>query len=142
MTRRMVLGGTFALALAFAAGAQAQMNAAAIAGTWECFGPGQNHPKKPPIVWFGEAQMKDGSATQVDVDGFFRAVSGAAAITTEGSGLKLQPAAGETLRLRPSNRGQVSMTISREGVGDYRCYRLPKYDDVMIPRKKIIEEKS
>lgn len=141
MIRRMVLGGLFALT---AAGAQAQVNAAGLAGTWECFGPGQSHPKKPPIVWFGDAQAKDNAMAQVDIDGFFRAVSGAASVTAEADGvLKLSPATGETLYIRGDGRGQrVSMTIRREGVGEYRCHRLPKYDDVMIPRKKIIEQKS
>lgn len=142
MKLRNVLGGLIALTLA--GGVQAQVSAAGLAGTWECFGPDQNHPKKPPIVWFGDAQAKDGALAQVDIDGFFRAVSGAAAITAEADGvLKVAPAVGETLYLRSANRGQqVSMTIRREGIGEYRCYRLPKYDDVLIPRKKIIEEKS
>ena len=41
-------------------------------GTWECQGPGQTHPMKPPIMWFGAADKG------VGVDGFGGAIYGAA----------------------------------------------------------------
>ena len=143
MLRRAVLGGLFALAAGGAiAQAGAPMNAERLAGTWECYGPGQAHPHKPPIVWFSDVSARDGLAT-MQVDAFKRAVVGEASVTAESDGsLKIKAGEGEALYvkgLHDSGR-KVTMNLRRDGVGSYRCARLPKYDTPMIPRQKTINE--
>jgi hypothetical protein len=137
------LGGGL-IALATMGAVQAQVNAASLAGTWECVGPGQNHPKKPPIMWFGEVSTKEGAA-MINVDGFQRAVNGAASVTADADGwMKVTPATGQALFVKgvSDNGRRVSMQLRRDGVGNYQCHRLPKYDNQMIPRQKIIEDKT
>ena len=85
--------GAGLIALVAVGTAQAQgVNAASLAGTWECAGPGQTHPHKPPIMWFGDASTKEGAA-MINVDGFQRTVNGAASVTADADGwLKVTPA--------------------------------------------------
>jgi hypothetical protein len=127
-----------------AAPAQAQLNVEQYQGTWECFGPGQTHPKKPPIMYFGAVKQDEKGVAAVEVDGFSRAVAGHAGVAADADGwLKVTPASGSALYVRGYRDAgkRVSMDLRRDGVGNYRCYRLPKYDNVMIPRDRIIEEK-
>lgn len=131
---------TTALATVSATSAFAQHQAAAdvqsarLEGTWECYGPGQTHPAKPPIVWFGP-----GSATSIEVDGFGGAVSGAADLSASEGAVRVSTRQGSVLLIRALQDAgrKVSMTLSREGVGEYRCVRLPQFDAPMIPRTRI-----
>ena len=122
-----------------ASGARAEPSAAQLSGTWECHGPGQTGPMKPPIVWFGETKSVDGKMSTIEVDGFSRDVQGTADVSMEAGVIKVAAKSGHALLVSGYNdRGgrKVSMHLRREGVGDYRCYRLPKYDTPMIPRQK------
>ncbi len=131
---------TTAFALAGATTALAQNPAAAEAqanrleGTWECQGPGQTHPAKPPIVWFGAS-----GGNSIEVDGFGGAVYGAADLSASEGATRVATRQGSVLLIRSLHDAgrKVSMTLSREGVGDYRCVRLPQFDAPMIPRTRL-----
>jgi hypothetical protein len=131
---------TTAFALTSASIALAQQPAAADAqahrleGTWECYGPGQTHPAKPPIVWFGA-----GGGDSIEVDGFGGAVYGAADLSASDGATRVATRQGSVLLIRSLHDAgrKVSMTLSREGVGDYRCVRLPQFDAPMIPRTRL-----
>lgn len=100
-------------------------------GTWECYGPGQTHPLKPPIVWFGA-----GTQGSIEVDGFGGSVTGSADLSTGEGTIRVATRQGAALLIRGLNDAgrKVSMNLSREGVGEYRCHRLPAFDTPMIPR--------
>jgi len=106
--------------------AHAQPGAEVLPGTWECYGPGQRSPHTPPIVFFAPMQEQDGTA--IFVDGFARSLSGRGSLTTEAGTLRVSVDSA-TLRLRDFEQGATPrMVLDREGVGSYRCYRLPRYD--------------
>lgn len=131
---------TTALAVASATPALAQntavtdSSAVRLEGTWECHGPGQTHPAKPPIVWFGAS-----SAASIEVDGFGGAVSGAADVSASEGAMRITPRQGSVLHVRALQDAgrKVSMNLNREGVGEYRCVRLPQFDAPLIPRTRI-----
>lgn len=114
--------------------AAVDMQANRLEGTWECYGPGQTHPAKPPIVWFGA----NGSSS-IEVDGFGGAVFGAADLSASDGAMRVATRQGSVLVIRSLQDAgrKVSMTLSREGVGDYRCVRLPQFDAPMIPRTRL-----
>lgn len=135
----------------FAAGVFAAVPAAAqfapemLAGTWECYGPGQTHPQKPPIVFFGATTRDAKGSAAIEVDGFERTVAGSASVAADADGwTRISPASGDALFVRGvgSSGAKVSMQLRRDGVGSYRCVRLPRYDQPMIPRDRVIEEKN
>lgn len=142
--KKVLVSLSFALGALAALPAQAQMTPEQLAGTWECFGPGQTHPKKPPIMHFGEVTRGEKGVAAVDVDGFDRTVSGPAQVTSDADGwMRVTPTSGSAVLVRgPAARGtKVSMQLRRDGVGDYRCVRLPKFDTPMVPFDRVIEEK-
>jgi hypothetical protein len=111
--------------------APAQMGSAdSLPGTWECYGPGQRSPRTPPIVYFAAVQHYDGGAASIFVDGFARAVNGRARVAAEPDAL-LVTLADSNLRLHDfSDYGStVRMVLDRDGVGTYRCYRLPGHGE-------------
>jgi hypothetical protein len=125
-------------ALAATAVLPAQAQVDRLGGTWECRGPGQTHALKPPIMWFGDSS---GNAATIEVDGFAGDVVGSAEVATEADGaLRITVKQGQTLVIRNVNDAgsKVSMNLRREGVGDYRCHRLPRFDTPMIPRERTI----
>lgn len=136
--KALLLSTTLALAGAMPALAQTQAPADAQAmrleGTWECYGPGQTHPAKPPIVWFG-----GGNASSIEVDGFGGAVTGAADVSAADGSMRVATRQGAVLTIRALHDAgrKVSMNLSREGVGEYRCVRLPQFDAPLIPRTRL-----
>lgn len=143
--QKVLVSLSFALGALVAVPAQAQMTPESLAGTWECFGPGQTHPKKPPIMFFGETSRDDKGVAAMDVDGFDRSVAGRASVSAGSDGwMRVTPAIGNAVLVRaPSGRGtKVSMQLRRDGVGEYRCVRLPKFDTPMVPFDRVIEEKG
>ncbi|MEO7402215.1 MAG: hypothetical protein ABIU95_00935 [Burkholderiales bacterium] len=120
------------------ASAFAQVSAEQLAGTWECFGPGQTSARTPPILHFG------GGEDSLQVDGFSRTVLGIATIAADAGTTRVSPATGSALFITGfSDAGKnASMQVRREDGGNYRCYRLPRYDNVMIPRIREVEEKN
>ncbi|MSQ20350.1 MAG: hypothetical protein EXR39_12535 [Betaproteobacteria bacterium] len=108
-----------------AAVAPVDLPAQKLHGTWECQGPGQTHPMKPPIMWFGS------TVKGVGVDGFAGALYGSADIVDEPAGtLRIAVKEGENLTVSAlAVRGdRASMVLRRESGDDYRCNRLPKLD--------------
>lgn len=136
--KALLLSTTLVLASAMPALAQNQAatdaQAVRLEGTWECYGPGQTHPSKPPILWFGV-----GSATSIEVDGFGGAVSGAADVSATDGSMRVATRQGAVLMIRALHDAgrKVSMNLSREGVGEYRCVRLPQFDAPLIPRTRL-----
>lgn len=136
---------TIALVLALAAAmpAAAQVTAEQLPGTWECYGPGQTHPLKPPIVFFGELSKDDRGVAAIEVDAFSRAVVGTASVTAAPDGwTKVAAPTGQPVYVRnlATSRSKVSMQLRREEGGTYRCHRLPRFDEPMIPRVRTIQE--
>ena len=114
--------------------AVAEVTAERLQGTWECFGPGQTSAMTPPIVHFENANI-----ATIEVDGFARTAVGIADVTPETNGwTKITPASGAPMFVRSfsDNGRRVSMQLRRDGVGEYRCARLPRFDNAMIPRDR------
>lgn len=101
-----------------------------LVGTWECRVPGAPPTRTPPIVWFGAAQT-DGRmiATNVDLDGFARNVSGLSDIVPDAPGWwKVQPQDGPSFLVQPLGaRGKTPAMTLRRGNASYSCLRLPRY---------------
>jgi hypothetical protein len=105
--------------------AQVDLAAQKLHGTWECQGPGQTHPMKPPIMWFGATDKG------VGVDGFGGALYGTADVVDEPAGtIRIAVKEGENLTVSAlAVRGdRASMMLRRESGDDYRCNRLPRLD--------------
>ena len=117
--------------LVTAQGALAQPGAEALPGTWECYGPGQHSPRTPPIVFFAPAQPAADGAASLFVDGFARKVSGRASVLPEADALRVSTD-DASLRLRDISAygTTMRMVLERDGVGSYRCYRLPQIGGV------------
>ncbi|MFN0304633.1 MAG: hypothetical protein ACKVQU_30235 [Burkholderiales bacterium] len=102
---------------------QAEIGVTQLLGTWECQGPGQLHPMKPPILWFGA------SDTGVGIDGFAGTVYGHGDVTADANGsMHIALKAGQNLTvssLAETGR-QATMVLRRESGADYRCTRLPR----------------
>jgi len=101
-----------------------------LVGTWECRIPGAPPTTTPPIVWFGPTQA-DGKliATNVDLDGFARAVSGVSDIVPDANGWwKIQPQDGPAFLVQPlPSRGKTPGMSLKRGNASYNCLRLPRY---------------
>lgn len=101
-----------------------------LVGTWECRIPGAPPTRTPPIVWFGPAQA-DGRmiATNVDLDGFARTVSGVSDIVPAEAGWwSVKPQDGPAFLVQPlGSRGKTPAMTLRRGNASYNCLRLPRY---------------
>lgn len=139
---RVITLVTLAAALA-AAPALGQVAPEQLQGTWECYGPGQTSAKTPPIMFFGDLKRDQKGAATIEVDGFSRAVAGSASVAADADGwTKVSAASGGAVFVKGYSAAgsKVSMQLRREGGGSYKCMRLPRYDSVMIPRDRVIEE--
>jgi hypothetical protein len=127
--RRFLLLAAAAVALPAAAD-HLPLPADQLVGTWECRVPGAPPTKTPPIVWFGPAQA-DGRmvATNVDLDGFARVVSGVSDVVPDDGGWwKIQPQDGVSFLVQPlPARGKTPAMSLRRGNASYNCLRLPRY---------------
>lgn len=122
--------------------AVAQVGPEQLQGTWECYGPGQTSAKTPPILYFGDVKRDDKGAAMIEIDGFSRAMAGSAVLSADADGwTKVSAATGGALFVKgySASGSKVSMQVRRDGTGSYRCFRLPRYDNVMIPRDRVIE---
>ena len=103
----------------------AEVSVTQLLGTWECHGPGQPHPMKPPILWFGA------SDSGVGIDGFAGAVYGHGDVTADPDGsMHITLKAGQNLTvssLAETGR-KATMVLRRESGADYRCTRLPRLE--------------
>lgn len=119
-----------AAAVALPAAAALPTPADELVGTWECRIPGAPPTTTPPIVWFGPAQA-DGKliATNVDLDGFARTVSGVSDIVPDAPGWwKVQPQDGPAFFVQPlPSRGKIPAMSLKRGNTSYSCLRLPRY---------------
>jgi hypothetical protein len=130
MVMRRGLGGVCA-ALVVASGlfgatsVQADAGVQRLLGTWECHGPGQTHPLKPPIMWFGA------SGDGIGLDGFSGTLYGQAEVTgNPGESLRIAVRNGESITVSDltENGPKASMTLHRDAGTNYRCNRLPRLD--------------
>ena len=102
---------------------QADVGVNQLLGTWECQGPGQDHPLKPPIMWFGATN--DG----IGLDGFAGALYGRADVTgSAGGSMRIALKNGESITVSHlTEKGpRASMTLHREAGAGYQCNRLPR----------------
>ena len=105
--------------------AHADVDVQQLLGTWECEGPGQTHPMKPPIMWFGFGASNE----SIGVDGFSRSVYGPAAVTGTGGGsMRIAVKDGEALTVSDikDNGRKATMTLHRDSGAGYQCSRLPR----------------
>ncbi|MFM9884249.1 MAG: hypothetical protein ACKVQT_14580 [Burkholderiales bacterium] len=105
--------------------AQAEVGVRQLLGTWECHGPGQAHPMKPPILWFGT------SANGVGIDGFAGTVYGHGDVTADADGsmhIALKQGEHLTVSSLAETGRQATMVVRRASGADYRCSRLPRLD--------------
>ncbi len=104
---------------------QAEVGVQQLLGTWECHGPGQVHPMKPPILWFGA------SSGGVGIDGFAGSVYGHGDVTADTNGsmhIALKQGENLTVSSVAETGRQATMVLRRESGADYRCSRLPRLD--------------
>lgn len=121
-----------ALAITFALGAAmtpptalADLGTHRLNGTWECTGPGQTHPMKPPIVWFEDAAAGD---AEVGVDAFAGEVYGVGAVSAAEDGrlrITFDKGGALTVRALSATRRSGRMELTRDGGATYHCLRLP-----------------
>jgi len=117
------------VALAAAGAARADLVPQDIPGTWECYGPGQHSAHTPPIVYFSPLSSAESGGQTVFVDGFARSVTGTATLAAEPGVLRVSAGDARLVLRQAGPASRIAhVSLEREGVGQYDCYRLPRIE--------------